>query len=1001
MNDSRLALRRKTRLLALLSTTILLTFGCRESTTGNGMVVTRLSVDPIASPTSSTVISVTGRTTIPGSLLRIEGGEERLEIPAETSGLYRVDVALRPNRVNRLVFTEVFAAGGLGAPVSVSVIQDGTPPEIHLDFPPQDETIYAPEINVSGRVGDILSGFAGLQVDVAGQPAIVNVGIGTNGTFDLPRLTLVPGDNVIDIVATDAVGNQATAQAVIHHELPVGNILDVVSGQDQTGFVGELLPNPIQVKVTRPDGTPFAGKVVTFEVARSDGRLSINGADPGAMTLCVMTDADGLAHAYWRLGSDAGCGNHRVQARSLDVTGVGYFCASARSGAPVQISVGSGENQVVRVSSLAPEPLRVWVSDGNNGLEGIDVEFSVERGGGRLIGMSGGTTGSVLTTPTARTGHAEVRFEIGTEPDNNVVSASFPGLMGPPARFSVRGIAVDAPSTTLRGTVLDNAMQPLEGVSCFLSDGTQELARVATTSDGRFLFEDLSSSGLVHLHVDGKTAVAVGRRQIKSGLTRFPPLEFEILLHPNAENVLPQPVLLPRLQSENNRPYDGSQDVTLGIEGIDGISVFIEAGSVIFSDGTQPSLEEPLSSPVLLSLNQVHHNDVPMPIPDGAAPPFAWTLQPAGLRFSPPARIIVPNISGLPAGSIAYILSFDHDTQRFEIVSTASVTRSGESIVSDPGDGLSASGWGCNCPPYTVQADCKDCQIQITSPAQGDTADRFIDATPQMPMEQLKAKVGGLSSGTVTFDWSYNVNYDQNNITTDETWTGRTTAQGSAETTWTVPFDKLRGGDVTITVKATLPDEKTCSITLKPYRILGTNPTEDAVKMEIGSTPWYAQRIARHETACQGGYKQFKTTGEPLNNKGDDGGAGIFQITPPSEDDVWNWKANVASGHRIIREKQDIASDWWTGPDGQLAQWMEYNMMNPQNPAPPPSDVTYGSVTYSHSPTGDNQYPFTDALAIKCFNGCSPHFLSWGTGMWNPPNDRPNDYVQTISTTTP
>src|SRR6058998_1798166 len=77
--------------------------------------------------------------------------------------------------------------------------------------------------------------------------------------------------------------------------------------------------------------------------------------------------------------------------------------------------------------------------------------------------------------------------------------------------------------------------------------------------------------------------------------------------------------------------------------------------------------------PATVSLNQVHHDSVPMPIPDGASPPFTWTLQPGSSTFDPPIQIEYPNMSALPAGSIAYFLSFNHDTRRFEIIASGQV----------------------------------------------------------------------------------------------------------------------------------------------------------------------------------------------------------------------------------------------------------------------------------------------------------------------------------------
>src|SRR5438093_10496572 len=85
-------------------------------------------------------------------------------------------------------------------------------------------------------------------------------------------------------------------------------------------------------------------------------------------------------------------------------------------------------------------------------------------------------------------------------------------------------------------------------------------------------------------------------------------------------------------------------------------------------------------NPAIVSLNQVHHDQIPMPIPDGAAPPFAWTLQPGRSTFDPPIQIEYPNMSGLAAGTVAYFLSFNHDTERFEIVASGHVDAKGATI---------------------------------------------------------------------------------------------------------------------------------------------------------------------------------------------------------------------------------------------------------------------------------------------------------------------------------
>jgi predicted secreted Zn-dependent protease len=164
-------------------------------------------------------------------------------------------------------------------------------------------------------------------------------------------------------------------------------------------------------------------------------------------------------------------------------------------------------------------------------------------------------------------------------------------------------------------------------------------------------------------------------------------------------------VVLPPLDPQNARIYDGTRDVELTVDGVEGLSMLVKAGSMRLPGGVVPGPE----NPAVLSLNQVHHDDVPMPMPDGAAPPFAWTLQPAGAAFDPPIQVRYPNMSGLAPGAVAYFLSFDHDTDRFEIVASGHVVADGSSIVTDPGAGLDKAGWGCNCPPYSITGDCDAC----------------------------------------------------------------------------------------------------------------------------------------------------------------------------------------------------------------------------------------------------------------------------------------------------
>ncbi|MCA9311310.1 MAG: hypothetical protein KDA21_08905 [Phycisphaerales bacterium] len=44
-------------------------------------------------------------------------------------------------------------------------------------------------------------------------------------------------------------------------------------------------------------------------------------------------------------------------------------------------------------------------------------------------------------------------------------------------------------------------------------------------------------------------------------------------------------------------------------------------------------------------------------------------------------------------------------------------------MTTDPGVGLSVSGWGCNCPPYSVTGECESCDFEIFGPSEGAVTD--------------------------------------------------------------------------------------------------------------------------------------------------------------------------------------------------------------------------------------------------------------------------------------
>ena len=176
--------------------------------------------------------------TAPGAAtVRIIGGAEEVDSPV-TNGAFFTSVALQPNRINRLYVIGLSAAGIASAPTALTVIQDGQPPNLFIDFPADGAEITTATTDVAGRVGDLLSGFMGLTVTVNGIPAIVDVGIGNNGTFLASSVPLSDSaSTVITATATDELGNAIRKEiAVAHAAVPAdAPRMTVVSGNGQAG----------------------------------------------------------------------------------------------------------------------------------------------------------------------------------------------------------------------------------------------------------------------------------------------------------------------------------------------------------------------------------------------------------------------------------------------------------------------------------------------------------------------------------------------------------------------------------------------------------------------------------------------------------------------------------------------------------------------------------------------------------------------------------------------
>jgi hypothetical protein len=248
--------------------------------------------------TNQLTITISG-TGEPFTFVELVNGLESTTTSVNGDGLFSVEASLNPNSLNRIFVSSVDYTGQRGTANPIEIIQDSQPPELHIDFPADGAELTNETVMIAGRVGDRLTGFMGLTVEVNGEPAQVDVGIGPNGTFERSGVPLAMGENTIEAIATDELGNSLTRQITLTRTPMTGPQMIAVSGDLQSGMIYSALPQPLVVKMTEADGvTPFPNKVVNFKVIRSDGRLTAAPGLPpasGSMLLQVRTDEQGMA----------------------------------------------------------------------------------------------------------------------------------------------------------------------------------------------------------------------------------------------------------------------------------------------------------------------------------------------------------------------------------------------------------------------------------------------------------------------------------------------------------------------------------------------------------------------------------------------------------------------------------------------------------------------------------------------------------------------------------
>ncbi len=200
---------------------------------------------------------------------------------------------------------------------------------------------------------------------------------------------------------------------VIYNQLPLSALSKLlkISGDNQEGMPNETLAKMFVVEARDGNGSPLAGRSVTFAVVAGGGTLSVTN---------TTTDANGRAQSLLTLGPNLGTNVVKVGAEGISQTAL--FSAEATPPLPIPTTLKyvSGNNQIGLTGETLMQPFIVKVHDQyDDPMEGVTVTFLASVGGGLL---------SETSVDSDANGLARSTLTLGNDPVTNIVRVSVEGI---------------------------------------------------------------------------------------------------------------------------------------------------------------------------------------------------------------------------------------------------------------------------------------------------------------------------------------------------------------------------------------------------------------------------------------------------------------------------------------------------------------------------------------------------------------------------------------------
>jgi hypothetical protein len=651
-----------------------------------------------------------------------------------------------------------------------NIAQDTTPPKVTLDnVLPAGASNH--NITLTGQVTDNLSGPASMTVQVdqgnvqmisfdAGGHFTVPTGFALDGTAD--------GTHTLTLVARDFAGN-ASAPVVFSFVLDTrAPTISLTSPANNDALAaGAVLAGTVTTSGAKLTALCYAfdggtSMPVSFDATGAfNEALDLSRLTAGPHTLTVkaqdaagnttsttlsLTQAAAIPLTITSVAPENGADQVGVSfrpkvvfSRPIDPTTLNSndFFAADSTGTPLPAAIVPSQDGTFAwlfFTTAMPGASTITLTVDGSGIKASD---------GSLLDAAGnGTPGSLLTTTFTTVNQAAVP---GT---------SLTGILADPGPDLKPGTFDDVrpgPDGVL-ATGDDIYLNPIAGAKVYIL-GLEDQA-VYTDSQGRFTF-DAVPTGDIKLAIDGRTAT-----NAPTGVF-FPEMVMDLTIKPGQVNTVMGSmgsrdqttaqanvlgVYLPRLQSSIlqtvsntqptmiSTPVQAAPDLTPLQRQL--LTLEVMPGSAMGADG------KPMNN-VQVGVSTVPTVLIRDMLPAGVQQPLVTiTVQAPGVAtFSTPIAVTYPNVYNEPPGTKLNFISFDHTTGRLEIEGTATVSADGQSVVTDPGVGITHPGWHLvQVGTPTAGMPCTDSMcVQVDNAREGDVFKVDIHGTVAGSSEPDKA----------------------------------------------------------------------------------------------------------------------------------------------------------------------------------------------------------------------------------------------------------------------